>query len=59
MVQANRQDEYGFFEGASIFAASLKKRGLNVLWRPHDGVHCVINAPEAVDFLMALGIVKQ
>lgn len=53
LLQANRDDEYGFYEGAEAFYAALKKAGREASFSPLPGGHCVVDAREAARFFAA------
>lgn len=53
LIQANRGDEYAFYEGAAALAEELKKAGREVEFSPRGGGHCVVDAREAARFLSA------
>ena len=48
LIQANRRDEFGFFEGAEIFYRELKRKRQSVTFKPHFGGHCVVGITQAV-----------
>lgn len=50
LLQPNRADEYGFLDGARALAAALSPRAVLA---PADGIHCVVDAKQAADFLAA------
>lgn len=54
LIQANTGDDYGFYEGASRFYDALHDSDLPVTFASSPGAHCVVDAPQAVDFLIAL-----
>lgn len=54
LIQANKEDEYGFYKGAKKFYKTLKKLHHPVKFRPYHGMHCVVDAEKAVDFLIDL-----
>ncbi|MFH1095506.1 MAG: hypothetical protein V1728_04780, partial [Candidatus Micrarchaeota archaeon] len=54
LIQANKKDEYGFYKGAKQFYKTLKKLRHPVSFRPYRGMHCVVDAEKAVDFLIDL-----
>lgn len=54
LIQANREDEFGIFEGAEIFYRALRQRHQTVTFRPHHGGHCVIAVRQAVRFIKKL-----
>lgn len=58
LVQVNPTDEFGFMEGALEFSRALARRGQPVRLSPHRGGHCVVDVPEAADFLSTRGIDK-
>jgi pimeloyl-ACP methyl ester carboxylesterase len=51
-ISCGRQDDYGFFEGARIFAdkASLRSRK-EVLWQSIQGKHCTLDQKSIAEFL--------
>lgn len=53
LIQANRSDEYAFFEGAETLASALKAAGRRVEFSPINGGHCLVDAREAARFLSA------
>ncbi|MFH2204626.1 MAG: alpha/beta hydrolase-fold protein [Elusimicrobiota bacterium] len=54
LIQANRRDEFGFYEGAGIFYRELRWRNQPVTFKPHRGGHCVIGIRQAVRFIRRL-----
>lgn len=54
LIQANEQDEFGFFEGAQMLAEALRKAGKTITFRPHPGGHCLVDAAQAADFIIGL-----
>ncbi len=54
LIQANRKDEFGFFEGSEIFYRALRKRNHTVTFKPYRGGHCVVGIAQAVRFIRRL-----
>lgn len=50
-LTTGRQDDFGFFEGATIFAATASAQGAPLEWHPIDGHHCVWDAPSIAHHL--------
>ena len=50
-VECGREDEYGFFEGASAFVSAARNAGVRAEWEPLVGGHCVFNTHAIVQFL--------
>lgn len=50
LVQANREDQFGFFQGTKKFAARLKENDQPVTWSPMDGGHCHNDIDQAMAF---------
>lgn len=51
LIQANRRDEFGFFEGAEQFYLALRRNNHTVDFKPSSGGHCVVGIGEAVRYL--------
>lgn len=50
LVQANRRDEYGFFEGAQALSEALAPHAAGSDFAPEPGGHCVFNAEKVAAF---------
>lgn len=52
-VSTGRQDDYGFFDGAEIFADLVHSQGVSeVEWYPVEGKHCEFDAQALAKFLI-------
>lgn len=50
-INCTRGDEYGFFEGASAMAETLRKAGQDVTFFEEKGAHCQLDAVKASAYL--------
>lgn len=51
-ISCGDKDEYGFFEGATLFKNLAKSFGVNVLWDPiKNGTHCSSTPAKVADFI--------
>jgi hypothetical protein len=52
-IEANRSDEFGYFDGARAFAAALTRAGDDARFVASDGGHCAIDARATARFFMS------
>lgn len=51
-VSCGQKDEYGFFEGAKLFADLARDHGVPAIWEPLSGGHCAADPAALAAFLV-------